>query len=89
MHEIASAYDLEFHVFERLGGLRFPTQVRLDAAAARSRVGLDWRDDLEVNAALDSSLFQVSPPRGVRIVDLAHGEPIPPVDLPGQPPRRE
>jgi outer membrane biogenesis lipoprotein LolB len=87
--EIAPAYDLEFHVFERTGGLLFPTHVRLDAPAAGSRVDLEWRDDLEVNPTLERSLFHLEPPRGARVVDLARGQPIPPVDLPIEPPRRE
>src|SRR5919206_534228 len=49
----------------------------LVAAEAGARVDLEWRDDLEVNPALDRSLFELSPPRGVRVVDLAAGQPIP------------
>jgi Domain of unknown function (DUF4292) len=80
--EVPAAYDLEFHVFDRRGGVPFASQVRLDAAVAGARVDLEWRDDLEVNPALDRSLFELSPPRGVRVVDLAAGQPIPRYELP-------
>jgi hypothetical protein len=89
VQEVASAYDLEFHAFEPVAGILFPMQVRLDAAAARSRVDLDWKEDLQVNGALERSLFQAAPPRGVRVVDLGRGEPIPRGELPVEPPRRE
>jgi hypothetical protein len=88
--EIAPAYDLEFQFFRRRSGVRFPTFVRLDAPSANSVIELTWRNDLEVDATLDAALFRLAPPRGVRVVDLAPGQPAPPVELPIEPaPPRE
>jgi outer membrane biogenesis lipoprotein LolB len=81
--ESAPAYDLDFGLFERVAGLRFPTRLVLDAPAARSRVALHWREDLEVNATLDAGLFQLATPKGVREIALDRGAPVPaPVDIP-------
>jgi len=85
--EEPAGYDLEFHVLDRHGGVLFPEQVKLEAAAAGARIDLEWKDDLEVNAELEASLFQVRPGGGVRVVDLARGQPIPRPELPLQPSR--
>ena len=84
--ELAPAYDLVFTAFQDLAGLRFPREVQLDAASARSRVELYWRD-LEVEPKLDARLFRLEPPRGARVVDLPPGGSIPPYDLPIERPR--
>jgi hypothetical protein len=75
--DVAPAYDLEFEGFRQRAGVRFPSQVRLDAPSGKSRIQLAWRDDVQVNAELDPALFRLEPPRGARIVDLARGETVP------------
>ncbi|HEX7489991.1 MAG TPA: DUF4292 domain-containing protein [Anaeromyxobacteraceae bacterium] len=70
------AYDLAFDHFVDRGGIRFPNAVDVDAPAGKARVELSWRD-LEVNGAIDRELFQLAPPRGVRVVDLEGGTPAP------------
>ncbi len=86
--ETAPAYDLEFGDFRHRGGVRFPGEVHLDAPSGHAHVDMAWRDDLEVNGSLDPALFRLEPPRGVRVVDLAAGAPVPPVVGPAEP-RRE
>jgi hypothetical protein len=78
----AAFYDLELDRFLHHAGVRFPTEVRLDAASARSRVRLRWRDDLEVNGAVDAALFRLDPPRGAKVVDLPPGGVVPGIPLP-------
>jgi hypothetical protein len=78
----AAFYDLELDGFRHRAGVRFPTEVRLDAPSARSRVRLRWRDDLEVNGAVDAGLFRLDPPRGAKVVDLPPGGVVPDVPLP-------
>lgn len=70
------AYDLAFDRFVDRGGIRFPNEVDVDAPAGKARVELSWRD-LEVNGAVDRDLFQLVPPRGVRVVDLDGGTQAP------------
>ncbi len=74
--EAAVAYDLEFDGFSTRGGLRFPTEVRLDAPAGHARVHLAWRD-VEVNPGVEPSLFRLQPPKGARVVDLENGASLP------------
>jgi hypothetical protein len=83
--EVAPAYDLEFDDFRFRSGVRFPSNVKLDAPSGRSQIKLAWREDVQVNAELDPALFHFEPPRGARIVDLARGAPIP--SAPEPPPR--
>lgn len=78
-------YDLELDGFRRRGGVRFPTAARLAAPAAGVRLELRWKEDLEVNGAPDPALFRLEPPRGARVVDLAPGSSVPPVELPTRP----
>jgi len=78
-------WDLEFDAFRRRGGARFPTVARLAAPAAGVRLELRWKEDLEVNGPADPSLFRLDPPRGARVVELAPGAAVPPVDLPARP----
>jgi outer membrane lipoprotein-sorting protein len=82
--EEAAFYDLEFGRFRDLGGVRFPIEVRLEAASARSTVRMTWRDDVEVNGRLERALFDLAPPRGAKVVDLPPGAPVPEVELPLQ-----
>jgi outer membrane lipoprotein-sorting protein len=81
----AAFYDLEFESFDYPGGVRFPTETRLDAPSARSRLQLSWRDDLEVNGTSDPRLFSLEPPRGAKVVELPPGGAAPEVELPIQP----
>ena len=78
-------YDLELDAFRRRGGARFPTVARLAAPAARVRLELRWKEDLEVNGPADAALFRLDPPRGARVVDLAPGAAVPRVELPARP----
>ncbi len=77
--------DLAFEAFRRRGGTRFPTVARLAVPAARVRLELRWKEDLEVNGPADPALFRLDPPRGARVVDLAPGAAVPRVDLPARP----
>lgn len=83
--ETAPAYDLELGRFRHRNGIRFPGEVHLDAASARARVDLVWRDDPDVNDPLDPRLFHLEPPRGVRVVELSEGASVPPFDVPLEP----
>jgi len=78
-------YDLEFDAFRRRGGARFPTVARLSAPAAGVRLELRWKEDLEVNGPPDPALFRLDPPRGARVVELAPGAAVPPLELPARP----
>ncbi len=69
--------EIDFDAFRRVGGLRFPTEARLALPAARVRLEIRWKDDLEVNGPADPGLFRLDPPRGARVVDLAPGVPPP------------
>jgi hypothetical protein len=75
--EAAPAYDLEFGGFHELGAVRFPSEVQLDAAAAKSHIRFAWRDDVQVNGTVAAGLFHLEPPRGARVVELAPGAPVP------------
>jgi hypothetical protein len=85
--EVAPAYDVRFEGFRDRKGVRFPTELHLDAPSARARVDFAWRGDLEVNGRLDPALFRLEPPRGARVVDLAPGEGIPRWEIPSEAPR--
>jgi hypothetical protein len=85
LSEVAPAYDLEFDGFRQLAGVRFPSQVQLDAPAGKSRIRLAWRDDVQVNGPVDPALFHFEPPKGARVVELARGAPIPAAPAPGSP----
>jgi hypothetical protein len=76
-------WKVRFSVFRHPGGRRFPTEVELHGGGAE--IGLRWKDDLEVNAPPDAPLFELDPPRGVRVIDLQPGAPPPPLDLPIRP----
>ena len=78
----APAYDLEFGGFRRRGAVRFPRNLELSAPAARLRVELAWKEDLELNGAIEPSLFRLAPPRGARVIDLEPGATVPQVELP-------
>jgi hypothetical protein len=73
-------WKVAFSSFRHAGGQRFPEDVELRGGGAK--VSLLWRDDVEVNAPPEESLFRLAPPRGARVVDLASGARPPPLDLP-------
>ncbi len=75
--ETAPAYDLDFSLFRRRANARFPTEVKLTAPAARVRVDLTWKGDLEVNGKANPNLFRLEPPKNAKVVDLKPGEAIP------------
>lgn len=75
-------YDLDFSSFRSQGKVRFPNALRLDAASAQARVGLEWRQDLEVNGEVERGLFAIGPPRGAKVVDLPPGAAMPEIELP-------
>jgi hypothetical protein len=78
-----TAWRAAFSIFRHPGGRRFPTEVELRGGGAE--LSLRWKDDLEVNGAPENALFELDPPRGARIVELAPGAPPPPLDLPIHP----
>lgn len=78
-----TAWKATFSLFRHPGGRLFPTEV--DLRGGGSELSLRWRDDLEVNGTPEDALFQLDPPRGARVVDLAPGAPPPPLDLPIHP----
>jgi outer membrane lipoprotein-sorting protein len=65
----APAYDLAFGRFEPLGGRPFPGEVKLTAKAVNVKLRLTWKE-IEVNGVLPEGTFTLTPPPGVRIVDL-------------------
>jgi hypothetical protein len=77
-----AGYDLAFALFRHRAGIRFPGEVRLDAAADGSRVELRWGDDLAVNGEPKPGLFGLDPPPGARVVDLGPGAGLPRPALP-------
>jgi outer membrane lipoprotein-sorting protein len=62
-------YEVAFDRFEDRGGRPFPGEVRLEAPGAGVRLRLSWKE-IEVNGVLPEGTFTLTPPQGVRIVDL-------------------
>ncbi len=63
------AYELSFDDFEDAASTRYPRKSTLVVPSADTRLELKYRD-LEVNARLAPSLFELPPPRGVAIIEL-------------------
>ncbi len=63
------AYDLAFDDFQSFASTEYPRQETLNAPSEETRVELKYRD-VEVNARLDSRLFELGPPSGVQIIEL-------------------
>lgn len=80
--EEPAGYDLRFSLFRHHAGVRFPTELVLDARPARTRLSVSWGSDLEVNGRLDDGLFQLAPPPGATVVELPPGAAAPAVELP-------
>lgn len=75
-HEVedAPAYDLELDQRRRGAGVVFPSELKLVAPSAGSKVELSWHDDLVVNGRIDPRLFEARPPAGAKVVELDAGQ---------------
>jgi hypothetical protein len=62
-------YDVSFDRFRARGGRPFPGKVRVDASAAAVHLDLTWKE-IEVNGVIPEGSFSLTPPPGVRIVEL-------------------
>lgn len=69
-------YDVRFDDFEQHAAVSFPGSVALRATSPKVKLDLRWKT-VEVNGAVDASLFRLEPPRGAKVVDL-EGEGVPP-----------
>jgi hypothetical protein len=63
------AYDLKFEDFETVGAVTFPRKVTLKAEAASTEVELRYTD-ATVNAPPDLTLFELTPPENVPVVEV-------------------
>lgn len=63
------AYDAAFGDFAVTPAGAFPREVVLDAASADTRLELHYTD-VSLNAAPDLTLFELSPPEGVPVVEV-------------------
>ncbi len=64
-----AAYGLEFGDLSTVGPVVFPRHVALDAAGVKTRVEITWKD-VTLNQAPDLTLFELTGPEGVPVVDL-------------------
>jgi len=62
-------YELSFDDFMDAASTQYPRKSTLVVPSADTRLELKYRD-LEVNARLDSSLFELPPPPGMAIIEL-------------------
>ena len=72
--EAPAGLDAEFSVHRTRAGQRVPTDLAVRAPAAGVALSLHWRE-LDVNGAVDPSLFRLDPPAGARVVDLDAASP--------------
>ncbi len=63
------SWRVEFSDPRAHGDAWFPEYFKLRSDAANVRLELTWTQ-VEVNGALDPALFELRPPRGVRVVDV-------------------
>jgi hypothetical protein len=69
-------YDLEMSGFTRKGDVPFPKEIRLKSTAAKVDLQLRYKD-FELNQAPDMTLFELSPPEDVPVVQVdAYGQPV-------------
>lgn len=61
------AYDVDFSAIEAVGPLTFPKHAELSSSGAR--MALDWKE-LELNVPPDASMFEMSPPENVPVVEV-------------------
>jgi hypothetical protein len=70
-----AAYDVEFSDIADYGALTLPKHAKLTAASAKTTVELSWKD-LAVNEPPDLTLFDLSPPEDIPVIDVdAQGAP--------------
>jgi outer membrane biogenesis lipoprotein LolB len=83
----APAYDLAYESFKEQGGVLLPHEVTLSAGQAETRVRLRYTA-VSVNGTPDLTLFDLSPPEDIPVVELdAQGQQLPPpVEFPPLPP---
>lgn len=67
--EAPALIDAEFSLHRTRAGRRVPTAITARAPGAGVVLSLRWRE-LEVDQPVDPALFRLSPPAGVRVVDL-------------------
>ncbi len=72
--EVPAGLDAEFSVHRTRAGQRVPTDLAARAPEGGVAFSLHWRE-LEVNGPVDPSLFLLTPPHGVRVVDLDDAPP--------------
>lgn len=78
----ANAYDVEFGDIADYGAVTLPKFARLSAPTAKTTVELTWKD-VTLNEPLDLTLFDLSPPEDVPVVEVdAQGVPR---EAPAQP----
>ncbi|WP_257462421.1 DUF4292 domain-containing protein [Archangium lipolyticum] len=76
------AYDLEYDHFKEHGEFVLPHEVKLLASTADTSLGLRYTD-ITLNESPDLTLFDLSAPEGVRVVEVdEEGQSLPPVSLP-------
>ncbi|HET6438750.1 MAG TPA: DUF4292 domain-containing protein [Anaeromyxobacter sp.] len=66
------SYEVEFSQRAERGGVAFPLLMSLRSAPAHLEADLEWTE-VKVNEPLDPSLFELTPPRGSRIVEVGQG----------------
>jgi hypothetical protein len=70
------AYDLRYEELSNLGGTTFPRKLTLDAKLAHTHLELTFKD-ITLNEAPDLTLFDLSPPDNVPVVEVdARGQPL-------------
>lgn len=70
-----TAYDVEFGDIADYGAVTLPRKIQLVAPSAKTTVELTWKD-VTVNEPPDLTLFDLSPPEDVPVVDVdAQGNP--------------
>jgi outer membrane biogenesis lipoprotein LolB len=80
------AYDLAYESFKERGEVLLPHEVTLSEERAETRARLRYTD-ITVNEAPDLTLFDLTPPEGIPVVEVdPQGQEVPPVALPPTPP---
>ena len=78
----ARTYGLEYERFKEEGGLVFPHEVKLLASTADASLDLRYTD-ISLNGPPDLTLFDLSAPPGVPVVEVDEGgQTLPPLALP-------
>jgi hypothetical protein len=75
-------YGLEYENFKEHGGALLPHELTLRAPSADTSLGLKYTE-ITVNESPDLTLFDLSAPEDVPVVDVDEGgQALPPVELP-------